>query len=35
MENISIEFAPFTFLIPVSFVLRSFIKVDNPIKTKA
>ena len=31
-ENISLDFAPFAFLIPISFVLRSVINDDNPIK---
>jgi len=33
-ENISIDFAPFIFLIPISFVLRIVIKEDNPISPR-
>ena len=33
-ENISNDFAPFTFLIPISFVLRSVINNDNPISPR-
>ena len=29
-ENISMDFAPFVLLIPISFVLRSVINEDNP-----
>jgi hypothetical protein len=33
-ENISMDFAPFTFLIPISFVLSSVINKDNPINPR-
>jgi len=33
-ENIPLDFAPFIFLIPISFVLRSVINDDNPISPR-
>ena len=33
-ENISKDFAPFIFLIPISFVLARVIKEDNPINPR-
>ncbi len=34
-KNILVDFAPFAFLIPISFVLRFSHKVDNPISPSA
>ncbi len=33
-ENISKDLAPFTFLMPISFVLRPIINEDNPISPR-
>ena len=33
-ENISIDFAPLIFLIPISFVLRSVMNEDNPMRPR-